>query len=184
MTCSLKEPYRTLISLIVQISTSWNKVSPSQARLSIAYFFVTSYCDGFNRKTVENTPKENELDHKQTGRLSSARTNPFERTPLRLFLTGLFGCTSVVIISEMGVWFSHHWEAPSFEGTDAQFEDQVLNVIRSGDADDQTRMPSPFPLAEGDGVLNSKFNVQILISTPKDKDSGNELFTERIDKIV
>ena len=71
-----------------------------------------------------------------------------------MYVAGLFGCTSVIIVSEMGVWFSHHFEAPSFLGDDAQFEDQVLSTIRDGDPDDPTRMPGPFSLADGNGILN------------------------------
>ena len=101
-----------------------------------------------------------------------------------MYVAGLFGCTSVVIVSEMGVWFSHHFEAPSFLGSDAQFENQVLSTIRDGDPDDPVRMPGPFQLADGDGILNPKFNVQIFISTPKDLDDGSELYKSRIDQIV
>ena len=86
---------------------------------------------------------------------------------MRIYVAGLFGCTSVVIVSELGVWFSHHWEAPSFEGDDARFEREVLSTIRDGDPDDPARMPGPFPLAEGGGILNPTSNVQIFISTPK-----------------
>lgn len=103
---------------------------------------------------------------------------------MRLYVAGLFGCTSVVIVSEMGVWFSHHWEAPSFEGDDARFEREVLSTIRDGDPDDSARMPGPFPLADGDGILNIKSNVQIFISTPKNPGDGKEIFETRVDKIV
>lgn len=103
---------------------------------------------------------------------------------MRLYVAGLFGCTSVVIISEMRVWFSHHWEAPSFEGDDARFEREVLSTIRDGDPDDPVRMPGPSPLAEEAGILNLKSNVQIFISTPQNPEDGKEIFETRINKIV
>lgn len=45
-------------------------------------------------------------------------------------------------------------------------------------------MPAVFPLAHGDGILNPKFNVQIMISTPKSPEDGRELYKERVDRIV
>ena len=83
----------------------------------------------------------------------------------RLYVAGLFGCTSVVIISEMGVWFSHHYEAPSFLGDDAQFKNQVLDTIKDGDPDDPTTMPGSFSLAGGDGILNVRISRARFISS-------------------
>lgn len=103
---------------------------------------------------------------------------------MRLFVAGLFGCTSVVIVSERGVWFSHHWEAPSFEGTDAQFQEQVLSTIEVGDPSNLTKMPGAFPLAMGNGILSANSNVRIFISTPKNPKDGKELFEARVNKIV
>lgn len=103
---------------------------------------------------------------------------------MRLYVAGLFGCTSVVIISETGVWFSHHWESPSFLGDDSRFEREVLSTIGDGDPDDLARMPGAFSLAEGSGILSANSNVQIFISTPKNPDDGKELFEARVDKIV
>lgn len=95
-------------------------------KLDHSFFFQRDEHSAYIHKS-DNIPVEKfsgvqELDHKQTGRLSSALTRPFEKSPMRLYVAGLFGCTSVIIVSEMGVWFSHHWEAPSFEGDDARFE--------------------------------------------------------------
>ena len=60
---------------------------------------------------------------------------------------GLFGCTSVVVASQAGMWISHFWELPSFraaEGTGnnprtaadiANFNDQVINQMQNGGPD-------------------------------------------------
>ncbi|KAL8651155.1 MAG: hypothetical protein Q9226_004827 [Calogaya cf. arnoldii] len=57
---------------------------------------------------------------------------------------GLYGCTSVIVGSEAGMWISHFWEVPSFRAsvathngprTDpdrANFEDHVLKQMRYG----------------------------------------------------
>ena len=122
--------------------------------------------------------------HRSTGLLSSAMTRDFEKSPRVLFVSGLVGCTSVVIISEKGVWFSHHWEVNHFERDDATFEKGVLKAIQYGDPASFIAMPAAFPLAQGDGILNPKNNVQIFISTPKDPITGIEMFQARVDKIV
>ena len=86
--------------------------------VSFCWFAVLVFCaknsaciQKTNDILVETSPGSLELKHKHTGRLSSALARPFQKTPMSLYVAGLFGCTSVVIISEMGVWFSHHWEA-------------------------------------------------------------------------
>lgn len=102
-----------------------------------------------------------------------------------LCVAGLFGCTSVVIVSETGVWFSHHWEALSFLGDNAKFEREVLSTIGGGDPDDPARMPGAFPLlVEGSGILSPNSNVQIFISTPKYPEDRMELSQASVDKIV
>ena len=122
--------------------------------------------------------------HRTTGLRSSAMTRKFEKTARRVYVSGLVGCTSVVIISEMGVWFSHHWEQEQFLADDTTFQQEVLGTIESGDPLSFTAMPGAFSLADGDGILNPKYNVQIFISTPKNRDTGTEMFETRVDKIV
>lgn len=133
---------------------------------------------------VENFPGVQKLRHNLLGKLSSVLTRPFERTPMRLYVSGLFGCISVVIISETGVWFSHHWKAPLFLGNDTKFKREVLSTIENGDPDDLAKMPGTFSLAEGGGILSADSNVQIFISTPKNPDDRKELFEAKVDKIV
>ena len=84
----------------------------------------------------------------------------------------------------MGVWFSHHWEGEHFLRNDAAFERGVLRAIEYGDPASYIAMPGAFSLAQGDGILNPKHNVQIFISTPKDPKTGTELYETRVDKIV
>lgn len=79
---------------------------------------------------------------------------------MRLYVAGLFGCTSVVIFTEKGAWFSHHWEALSFKGDDTRFELEILSTIGDGDPNDLAKMPGAFPLAERIGILSADSNVQ------------------------
>ena len=77
----------------------------------------------------------------------------FKPTPIRLSVAGLFGCTAVGIVPTMGLWCSHHWEGPSFQSDDAEFEREVLDTIKDGDPDHSTRISSPFPLFVGNSIL-------------------------------
>lgn len=60
---------------------------------------------------------------------------------------GLFGCTSVVVVSRVGMWISHFWEIPSFRATAenwghprtapdiANFNDHVIHQMQHGGND-------------------------------------------------
>lgn len=102
--------------------------------------------------------------------------------PLHIYLSGLVGCTAIVIASQQGVWIGHFWEAPSFVGDDPQFQELVLDPITNGDTN---RMPSPFPLAEAGGILSSGTNVRIFISTPLDLKTGNQklLYPDKVEQV-
>lgn len=82
------------------------------------------------------------LDHKHTGRLSTAMTKPFEKVPMRLFLAGLFGCVSLIV-----VLVQPSLGGTVFLGSDDRFEREVLSTIRDGDLEDPIRIPGLFHLA-------------------------------------
>lgn len=60
---------------------------------------------------------------------------------------GLYGCTSVVVVSQAGMWISHFWEIPSFRATEAtwrqprtapdiaNFNDDVIDQMQNGGDD-------------------------------------------------
>lgn len=54
-----------------------------------------------------------------------------------LAVQGLYGCTSLIIVSTQGVWMSHLWENPSFQVggvvNQANFQAHVLNRLGPGD---------------------------------------------------
>ncbi|KAK7927317.1 hypothetical protein PG985_004315 [Apiospora marii] len=49
-----------------------------------------------------------------------------------LAVSGLYGCTSVVVVSTKGAWASHFWEWPSFTHGDEQFEYDVIRRLHTG----------------------------------------------------
>ena len=84
--------------------------------------------------------------------VSTALTVAFDAVPnddnYYVSLRGLEGCTSVVIIGEKGVWISHLWEIPWFQGYTnnaatgvANFQTNIIAPIESSD---ESTNPSPF----------------------------------------
>lgn len=68
---------------------------------------------------------------------SSALTYPLGPTRFDAAVQGLYGCTSLILISTQGVWMSHLWESPSFAPNgvvnQANFQAQVLDRLGPGD---------------------------------------------------
>lgn len=52
-----------------------------------------------------------------------------QRPNVNLGVRGLFGCTSLIVVSKRGVYMTHYFEGPSFIGTRADFDSQVLNTL-------------------------------------------------------
>ena len=127
-----------------------------------------------------DAPGSKELNHRVTGKHSSAITGTWDTQPKNLWVAGLYGCTSVVIVGEGGAWLSHYYEDPSFIRTETQFQDEVIGATRDGDT---AQMPSPFGLQNSGNVLAAGTNVQIFISTPKDPNTGNLLFGDKIGEL-
>lgn len=63
---------------------------------------------------------------------SSALFYSLLNQPFNLRLDGLYGCTSLIVISKQGVWISHLFESPSFKNQN-NFQRQVLDVLGPGD---------------------------------------------------
>lgn len=57
----------------------------------------------------------------------------FEDTVSSISVTGLYGCTSVIVISRRGAWVSHIWEA-AFKSDDL-FQEDAIGKIHKGDGD-------------------------------------------------
>ena len=89
---------------------------------------------------------------------------------------GLFGCTSVVILSQAGMWISHFWEIPSFRATPetwgkprtapdiANFNDQVINQMQNGGLD----IPGLRQFTAAGGQFDAPQRPVWAIVTPRD----------------
>lgn len=145
-----------------------------------------------------------ELAHRSTGTKSSAKFDDFENSPNFMMVAGLFGCTSVTVVSEKGAWMSHHWEAPGFgPGTsDADFKKNILDTIttqeqvplgrKPGTPRDTPRqyipaqlMPALWPLLATGQKLGPETHREIFISTPHADDNPDEyLYKDRVNLLV
>jgi hypothetical protein len=98
-----------------------------------------------------------------TGGASSAIMVQLEDSRLDIGVKGLYGCTSVVVASQQGIWISHFWEVPSFQ-TQAAFQKDVLDTICAGDGTDL--MPG---LSQYAAQFDEPQKPQVVIVTPRDR---------------
>ena len=89
---------------------------------------------------------------------------------------GLFGCTSVVVVSQAGMWISHFWEIPSFRATEenwrkprtapdiANFNDHVINQMQNGGPD----IPGLRQFTAAGGEFDAPQRPVWAIVTPRD----------------
>ncbi|KAJ2987909.1 hypothetical protein NUW58_g4248 [Xylaria curta] len=89
---------------------------------------------------------------------------PFLDKGLTKYVSGVTGCTSIVITSEKGVWVSHFTEMGLMDDAGRQQErDSLDQAVQNGNS----RYVKPSDLASVGGDLNKESqNVQIYISAP------------------
>ena len=83
-------------------------------------------------------------------------------------VTGLYGCSSVVVLSKNGIYMSHLWEEPSFTPYDtpydkARFDNQILQALKNGDG---PRMPGLLALSQHGGIFAPNSEPSTFIITP------------------
>ncbi|KAL9090923.1 MAG: hypothetical protein Q9165_005131 [Trypethelium subeluteriae] len=86
---------------------------------------------------------------------------------------GLYGCTSVIIASNIGVFISHIWETPTFlesRGQDQTDEDVFwstgYNILRDGNPTDRERSIGFTALLGPGGILNTTQRPIVFVLTP------------------
>lgn len=87
--------------------------------------------DLFNEvKSAGNTAKV-ELASRAASGVSSSQFITFDNAEHNIYVSGLEGCTSVIVVSRNGAWASHFWETPafSFTGTNDRFQADVLDYL-------------------------------------------------------
>lgn len=71
---------------------------------------------------------------------SSSFFHPLTNFRFSVGVAGLYGCTSLIVLSSRGVWISHLWENPTFDDPTinaiqqkSRFQQQVLDILGPGD---------------------------------------------------
>jgi hypothetical protein len=98
-----------------------------------------------------------------------------------IVLTGLRGCTSLIVVSEEAVWISHLWEDPSFIGNNDIFKAQVLDPIDVGDGTPQ--MPGLRQYTVPGGVFAPETYPQAVIVTPLDGSGTDLKFGDKVKQL-
>ncbi|KAI9717937.1 MAG: hypothetical protein M1828_007029 [Chrysothrix sp. TS-e1954] len=94
-------------------------------------------------------------------------------------VNGMYGCTSVIVVSDKGVFISHIWENPVFidrnfvPTSDAQFGN-VLLALRDGTADCQP-LSGLIGTDNSPGPLNQKYHPRVWVMTPFALDTDPEV---------
>lgn len=89
--------------------------------------------DLFNEvKGAGNTAKVELASRSATG-VSSSQFITFDNAEHNIYVSGLEGCTSVIVVSRKGAWASHFWETPafSFTGANDRFQADVLDYLNT-----------------------------------------------------
>lgn len=96
--------------------------------------------------------------------ISSSLAIPLRALPLSMVLQGMYGCTSVIVISKGLVWGSHLWESEGFLSGEDNFKASIINVLGSGDGTPE--MPGLSQFTAVGGRLSRATNPQVFIVTP------------------
>lgn len=123
---------------------------------------------------------------------STARYQPLLNQPFGMAVTGLYGCTSLIITSTKGVWMSHFWENPSFNDPllnaaqqQARFEQQVISKLGPGDGNNI--MPGLTQFITPNGQFSPDSHVQAVIITPQNRNNpvpGVRMYNNMVQQIA
>ena len=101
---------------------------------------------------------------------SSALVHELVNSQYDMVVENLYGCTSVVVVSQRAIWMSHFWEGPSFMNGQQQFQTEVLNTLVNGDG--TAEMPGIRQYTSPSNLFANDANPQTLVITPRNRDTG------------
>ena len=96
--------------------------------------------------------------------ISSALAIELLDLPVNMVVQGMYGCTSVIVVSRGLVWGSHFWEGEAFQSGEDKFKARVINLLGPGDGTPE--MPGLTQFTNVGGRLASATNPQVFIVTP------------------
>ena len=97
-------------------------------------------------------------------------------------VNGIYGCTSVIISSEKGVYICHIWENPVFINgdwvptDDNTFTTKAFNALRDGTATAQS-ITALIGTDQAPGPLNTIYSPKVFVLTPYTTDLDRQLYS-------
>ncbi|SPJ78516.1 uncharacterized protein FTOL_06905 [Fusarium torulosum] len=96
-------------------------------------------------------------------------------------VNGIYGCTAVIIVSDLGVYLSHIWENPVFIDTDwnnkpdDEFNAKAFEALRDGNAD-AVSVAALVGTDDAPGVLHSSNSPKVFVLTPFTSSDDRSVF--------
>ncbi|KAL9563853.1 hypothetical protein ACKAV7_012025 [Fusarium commune] len=97
-------------------------------------------------------------------------------------VNGIYGCTSVIVVSNLGAYVSHIWENPVFIDSnwnttpDDKFQATTFNALRDGTPDGNAESIAGYVGTDQvPGVLHSMFHPRVFVVTPFTNDLERSL---------
>lgn len=127
---------------------------------------------------------------------TGGRSNPtalyheLKKEKYDMAVQGLYGCTSVVVVSEKAVYMSHFWEVPGFSqgnwgiGTQEKFEQEVLTPLESGDGG--SGISGLRQYAGSNGAFASQYRPAAYVIRPGSSGRADydKAYDKKVDQIV
>ncbi|KAI7760733.1 hypothetical protein LZL87_007945 [Fusarium oxysporum] len=97
-------------------------------------------------------------------------------------VNGIYGCTSVIVVSDLGAYISHIWENPVFIDSnwnptpDNEFQATTFNALRDGTPNGNAESIAGYVGTDQvPGVLHSMFHPRVFVVTPFTNDFERSL---------
>jgi hypothetical protein len=135
-----------------------------------------------NAAKVPHAERQDPVSGISTGR-SSAVVYQFDNQQVNTGVSGLHGCTSVMVVSQMGAYASHFWERPAFNRD--RFGTDVLRYLQYGDG--TSVMPGLQQHTGSGRLFDTAFDPHIVLIVPRRRGSpypGDYMFPNEIQRIL
>lgn len=148
-------------------------IVPSKRGLERRFLTAPEHYGGIDEfMEVETDLATYPVPHGSGSDLSTGISAPFLNKAFTMSLRGLYGCTSLIVLSHQGVYISHFWEDPSFLN-DNNFQKQVIDVLENGYFSSHYKVSYALvplkPLIGPGGILDSTTSPNFFVFAPKDR---------------
>ncbi|KAF2106646.1 hypothetical protein BDV96DRAFT_328330 [Lophiotrema nucula] len=176
----------TFDAVVAELPRPSSNPSPDQAFNFLKYELMEAQAEQLRSPSLLTNFLPHGVDSAANTGVPTTVFRDFWTNPVKFGIVNLYGCTSVMVISELAFWASHFWEIPAFRADESatalspKFQSDVLDWISSTEfcwitLRGQTRSSS-LACEVGRGRFSPLWSPQIVILTPKNREklySGN-----------